>query len=153
MNFVIDSSSCTVLTQRVRFTPDFSAPPSPQPPASSPLPLLVGISGRRLASARSGSGFRAGLAWTDPRRDLPRACDHARDMITVRWHFHLAPAHTFLEFSTLKSKQVLGLPVGVYRGLRALTQRSSCSGQPHGCVASNPRGALVGGLHKANLCC
>jgi hypothetical protein len=33
----------------------------------------------------------------------------------------------------------------VCQGPRALTQRSSRLGQPHGCAASNPRGALAGG--------
>jgi hypothetical protein len=40
-------------------------------------------------------------------------------------------------------------PTGVCQGPRALTQRSSRLGRSHGCVESNPRGALAGGLSPA----
>jgi hypothetical protein len=80
-----------------------SAPP--QPPAASPLPLPAGLAGRSRASARSGSGIRAG-----PRRDLPTARwprQVGRDQGTFHRPPALPPGSRPYVFN-LRRKQILG---------------------------------------------
>jgi hypothetical protein len=144
---------------------DFSAPSLPFG-RFAPAPP-IGLSGRIRAPARSGSGLRAGPAAA---RAVPRLVtvwpDHGGHCLITVWPDHgghgghvggdvtrgrdhrppaLPPGPRACCFHSTEYAGGSRAPTGVCQGLRALTQRSPCSGPPSWWCGFKPARRTGGG--------